>query len=101
MTLSTVITMLVGLGIPLLVALITKARLGAPWKVLISLFLTTASGIIASQIGESTSTLSGWGHIALSILMTYLTAAVSYLATWKPSGVAEKLNSSTERFGIG
>jgi hypothetical protein len=33
--------------------------------------------------------------------MTYLSAAVSYLATWKPSGVAEKLNRSTKDFGFG
>lgn len=101
MTTSTIVTMLIGLGIPLLVALVTKARLSAPWKVLISLLLTTASGVVASQVGASPPSLSGWAHIALQILMTYLSAAVSYLATWKPSGVAEKLNRSTKDFGFG
>ena len=101
MTTSTIVTMLVGLLIPLLVALVTKARLSAPWKVLISLLLTTASGVVSSQVGASPPSLSGWGHIALQIVMTYLASAVSYLATWKPSGVADSINRVTKDFGLG
>jgi hypothetical protein len=93
--------MCVGLGIPLLVALLTREHLGGPWKALIALLLTTVSGVVASQIGAAPPTLAGWGHIALEVLMTYLSAAVSYLATWKPTGVTAAIESRTANFGIG
>ena len=77
MTTSTIVTMLVGLLIPLFVALITKAKLSEPWKALIILFFSTVSGVIASQVGPTPTSLSGWGHVALSILMTYVSAAAT------------------------
>lgn len=93
--------MLVGLLIPLLIAFVTKARLGQPWKALIVLFFSTVAGVIASQVGPVPASLSGWGHVMLSVIMTYLAAAVSYMATWKPTGVSTKINEATADFGIG
>jgi hypothetical protein len=101
MTISTIVAMIVSLGIPLLVAVIAKEALGPPWKALITLFLTTAAGVIASQIGAASPSLAGWGHVGLDVLMSYLTAAVAYLATWKPAGVTAAIHRATDPFGIG
>lgn len=101
MTLSTIITMLVGLGLPALIALVTKEALPDHLKVLILLALSTASGVVSSLAGSVPSTLSGWGHIALNILMTFLAGAAADVAAWKPSGALHAIAARTADFGIG
>lgn len=101
MTLSTIVAMVISLGIPLLVTLVTKTALSAPWKQLILLFFTTVTGVVTSLLGTLPTSLNGWEHLLLNVLMAYLAAAVAYLISWKPTGVIDALSRSTKDFGIG
>lgn len=101
MTISTIISMLIGVGIPLLVAFVTKETLPDRIKVLILLFLSTASGVVSSLVGAVPTTLSGWGHVALNILMTFLAAAAAEVAAWKPLGTTAAVARLSARFGLG
>lgn len=102
MTPSTLITMVVGLLIPALVALVTKESLPARAKVLIVLLLTTASGVLSGIESAPPSSLSGWEHVVLNILMTYVSAAAATVAPWIPgSTFVEHIERLTSDFGIG
>lgn len=101
MTVSTIISMLIGVVIPLLITVITKDALGQPWKQLILLLLTTTTGVLTSITGSLPSTLSGWEHALLNIVMTYISAAVAYLANWKESNTRQAIQRATANIGIG
>lgn len=101
MTLSTLITMLIGVGIPAIIALITKQRLNAKVKVLLTLFFTTVSGVLTSLLGAVPNSLTAWEHVLLNILMTYLAAAAADVAGWIPTGAKKAIEDGTRDFGIG
>jgi hypothetical protein len=93
--------MLLGLVFPALIALVTKESLPPHTKVLILLLLTTISGVLSSLLGSVPTTLAGWEHVALNILMTFLAAAAADVAGWKPSGATKAIIRHTSGFGIG
>lgn len=101
MSLSTIITMLIGLLLPMLITLVTKERLPAHIKVLILLLLSTVSGVTSSLVGSVPVTLTGWGHVALNILMTFVAAAAAQIAAWEPSGALKAVEGRTAKYGIG
>lgn len=98
---GTVITGLVGLAVPALIALVTRASLPAKGKVLLTLLLTTISGAVTSIVTWPT-TSSGWWLLVWNILLTFLAAAAADVAAWIPSGASKLLHAKTDkRFGIG
>lgn len=101
MSLSTIVTMFIGTMIPLIIALITKQRLNAKFKVLLTLFFTTISGVLTSLLGAYPTSLTGWEHVLLNVLMTYLAAAGADVAGWIPSGAKKVVETATPEFGIG
>lgn len=102
MTLSTLLSLLVGLGIPALVAFITRESLPEKVKALILLFLSTASGLISALVTNPPTGWSTWEHILLNIVLTYVAAAASLVATWVPIGANKAIHAATDKhFGIG
>jgi hypothetical protein len=71
MTLSTIISMIVGVFLPLLVAAITRDALPEKYKVLILAFLSAVSGALTSVLGALPTTLTGWEHVALRSLVLW------------------------------
>ena len=100
MTLSTLVSMLIGVVLPLAMLAITKNKLSPLVKGLILLFFSTVAGVWTSLAGAVPNTLTSWEHVLLNILMTYLTAAVSFVAAER-TGVATKVTTATKGFGIG
>lgn len=93
--------MLIGLGLPLLVALITRQTL-APWlKVGLLALFSAISGAVTSLAGTLPTTLTGWQHLALNILMTFAMAVAASSGAWKPAGTVAAIDRRTSRFGIG
>lgn len=100
------ITALVGLVIPALVALVTKETLQAWAKSLILLLLSTASGILAGVAGNPPHSWTEWKTIIVAILVTFVSAAASQVAVWAPkTGAFAHLRALIDRktgtIGIG
>jgi hypothetical protein len=101
-TLSTIVSMLIGAFIPALEAVITKENLPAHLRVLILLALTTISGALSSVLGSLPSSLNGWEHLALNVLLTFAIAAAADVAGWIPSGASKAIHKATDSWvGIG
>jgi len=100
MTLSTLISMVIGLVLPLVTYAITRDKLNATAKALILLFLSTVTGVWTSLAGAVPTNLTSWEHVLLNLLMTYLMAAVSYIAS-QHTTVAARIKTATKGFGIG
>lgn len=80
-----IITALVGLIIPALVALVTKETLPAWAKSLLLLLLSTAAGILAGVTGSPPQSWTEWKTVLVAILVTFVSAAASQFAVWQPS----------------
>jgi hypothetical protein len=100
-TTSTIIAMLVGLGIPAVVALVTKETLPLHLKALLTLFLTTAAGVLSGIASSPPSNLSEWEHVVVNIVLAYMSAAAATIGTWAPTGLLIRISRATQRFGIG
>lgn len=101
MTPSTILTMLIGLGLPLLVALVTKDVAPAWVKVGLLALLSAISGAVTSLAGTLPTTLTGWQHLALNILMTFAMAVAADIGAWKPAGTTPAITRKTSHFGLG
>jgi hypothetical protein len=101
MNASTLLTMLVGVGLPLLVAAVTKESLSVRSKTLILAFLSAVSGILTGIIGHVPVGLNAWEGVGLDILLTFVTAAAADIKAWEPTGVTPAVARKTARFGIG
>ena len=101
MTVSTFVSMLVGLGIPALVALITREALPAKVKALLLLLLSTATGILSGLVTNPPQSWSTWEHVLLNIVLTYVAAAASLIAGWIPTGANKAIERATDRIGFG
>jgi hypothetical protein len=97
-TVSTIVSMVIGVGIPALAAFITREGLPPRLKILVLLFLSTATGVVSAVITELPTTSAGWWHLVLTVLMTYATAAVSQVQAWVPSGATKAIHRSSDRF---
>ena len=93
------LTMFVGLVIPLIVAFVTKAKASAPLKTAVNVVLAIIGGALAPVIAQG-------GHLvykdfAYSIILAVLTAAAIHQGVYKPIGVTSAVNGATPNFGFG
>lgn len=101
-TASTIVAMLIGFLLPALSAFITKEALPNPWKALLLLLLSTATGVLTSVLGALPTTSDGWWHLVLNVLMAFAVAASSDTNIWERSGATARIHAATDRFiGIG
>jgi hypothetical protein len=101
MNASTVVTMLIGLGIPALIAFVTKESLNAHAKVLLLLFLTTVSGALTAAVGNLPPDLNAWEHVAFNIFITFAAAGIADVSGWTPSGAKAAIHRASSSFGLG
>jgi uncharacterized membrane protein len=101
---STVVTMIVGLAIPALLALVTRASIPARAKVLVTLALTAISGVVASVVTWPSSG-SGWLHLLLNVILTFVAAAAADPTLFRRSATASYIadihNATDRHFGVG
>lgn len=101
MTGGAVLAMIVGVVIPAAVALVTRESL-PPWvKEALLLLLSTATGVVTAVVTSPPTTLSGWEHLALNVLVAFVAAEASDLAQRK-TGTVTAIHAATDRhFGLG
>jgi hypothetical protein len=95
------IACLVGVAIPAVVAFITKEALPEAVKALILLFLSTATGILSALASTPPAGWAQWQHVLISIVVTFVAAAASQYAAWKPTGAHAVIAKASAGFGIG
>lgn len=101
-TITTIVSMVIGVGIPALSAFITRETLPPKFKALVVLFLSTVIGVVSSLINELPTTANGWWHLVLTVLMTYAVAAASEVQGWIPLGAVRWIHRKTDKaFGLG
>lgn len=101
MNLSTLISLLVGTGLPLLTAVITKETLNPKLKALVLILLASITGVLTSILGSLPTSLSGWEHVLLNILAAFIAAAAADFKAWDPFGTVVSIHKATSKFGLG
>ncbi len=102
MTAGTILSMLIAIVVPALVAIVTRASL-PPWahQALLTLF-ATITGVVSAVVTSPPTNLSGWEHLVLNIVVAFVAAEASSYAQEKAQAT-KALHHATDhlRFGIG
>lgn len=91
---------LLGLAVPLLVALITKRWASQGLKAILNLVLAAVSGAIAPVLAGNGGPDS-IGELFNLILNSFITSIVVYYGLYKPTGVSAAFADATARVGLG
>jgi VIT1/CCC1 family predicted Fe2+/Mn2+ transporter len=98
---STLIAMAVGVFIPLITTFVTKEKLPAHIKVLVTLFFSMATALLTSLESTPPKSFSAWEHVLLNFAMTFLSAAAADVIAWIPAGTKKAIEDRTKSFGLG
>lgn len=93
-----VLSMVVGIVLPILVSLVTKQVTDAGTKAVIVAALAGVSGFLTEAI--NVGGFSGgfdWWAAGLTALMTFVVAVASHYGLWQPTGVDAKASRSLRR----
>lgn len=93
------LTFVAGTVIPLLTALVTKARASSRLKSLVTLALSVLGGAVTYLL-DNNGTVQAQALIS-NVVTTYLAAGVTYNNLWKPTGIAPALAATSAESGIG
>lgn len=93
------LSLLTGTVVPLLVAVVTKARASSTVKGVANLVLSFAAGALAFM--ASADGAVAWQEVVGGGLSAWLTSGVAFHNLWKPLGTAQAVATSTGSFGIG
>ncbi len=93
------LTLLSGAVLPLLISVFVKANVASNVKVAANVILSMAAGGLAFLITNDGS--AQWQELVNAMILAYLASNVSYLGTYKPTGLTESINDKTANLGIG
>lgn len=96
------LTFLVGTLIPVLVALVTKARASSRTKAVANALLSALSGALVVAIAQEGRI--DVGHVAIGVAVTWFSSVSSHFGLLKPTGVtgAEgSVQQATAQLGVG
>lgn len=93
------LNVVVGLVIPLLVALLTKSKASSGLKASLNLLLSAIGGVVMAAVQNDGKFLVS--EAAVGILTVWLPSIVSYVGLWKPTKVAPALAAATANVGVG
>jgi hypothetical protein len=99
--LTTLVSLLVGMVLPALTAVVTKEHLPAWIKQAVLLLLATVTGVLTSLIGAVPTTVSGWLAVLTNIALTFVAALAAQFGLWEHTGAGPAITRATARFGIG
>lgn len=94
---------IIGAGVPLLVALFTKARATVATKAWLGNILATIGAIAVGLQSDDTD----WRTLASNVIAAVLALQASYRQVWKPTAIVGppeqpgKLDAATQGFGLG
>lgn len=87
-----IISLLVGVVLPLLTGLVTTTNISAGVKAVILLVLSGATSVLSEFVQSLTAgTAFDWGAVLLAALGTFLVGVGSHFGFYKPTGVAVAL----------
>lgn len=91
---------LLGIVVPILVALITK-RYAQKWvKALSNILLSAVAGVLAPILAGDTAPHS-LGAVFNGIVNAFIVSIVAYYGIFKPTGIVDALQNKTGGFGVG
>lgn len=93
------ISALLGLLLPLVVALLTKYDVAPGVRIWVNMFLSAAAGAVGTLIASDGG--FAWVTFILSSVAAFLTSALAYMGVYKPTGAAAGVASKTASFGFG
>jgi hypothetical protein len=91
------ISMLSGVVIPILVAVVTKMSAGSHVKAIANAFLCAVSGALATVIPGAWD----WASFGIAALSTWAVSVASHYGLWKPTGASGTVQTATAGVGIG
>jgi len=92
------LTFLAGVGIPLLVAIVTKSTASKRVKSILNALISLASGLVIVAIDHGGSLDA---HYGLGAFYTWVSSIATYYGLLKPTGTSEKVSNATSGFGVG
>lgn len=95
-----VASILLGFGLPLLVAVVTKIKAARAIKAACLLALSIITGLVTTSVGSDGGAVIS-STALISAIIAWVTGMASYYGLWKPSGVAGSVAQKTDGFGIG
>lgn len=93
------ISMLISVGIPLLVGVITKLHASQALKGALNALLSAATAALTDYLAHPKHV--AWYILVLNIGINFAISEASYYGIWKPTGIANGLQNATANFGIG
>lgn len=88
---SQYLSAIVGVVIPILVAIVTKHSTSATVKSVLLLLLSGVSGFLTEMINDAAF---NWQQALFGAILTFVVGVASYFGLWKPTGVDAKLKES-------
>lgn len=95
------ISLAIGVVIPLLTNLLAKENVSAGLKALIAGLLAAVSGALSGALTSPPKGVGAWEQILLGIAVAWVAALTSYVAAYKPLGVSAWVERKTARIGVG
>jgi len=100
-TLSLALAVVVGVIIPGLTAVVTREHASDRLKGLMTGLLSGLSGGLLCAFTSPPVNVREWVLVLEVIGLTWVSAVVSYLLAWKPSGASKAVAAATSGFGVG
>ena len=94
-------SLLVGTVLPGLTALVTHENASPRVKALLTAVLAGATGAVSGFLITPPHGWAQWQQVVSAIAVAWITAVISYLGGWKPTGAAGFVARKSARFGIG
>lgn len=95
----TTLAALIGLAVPLLVALLSKTHASDGLKVILNLVLTAAGSVALTLVGGEGA--FAWAAFVNAWVAAFVTSVTAYYGAYKPSGISGGVQTATGAFGFG
>lgn len=91
---SQYLSALVGVVLPILVALVTRHATSPAIKSLLLLLLSAVSSVLTEALNDAAF---NWQQSIFGAVLTFIVGFATYLGLWKPTGVDDKLKKVGEK----
>lgn len=97
---SSLISVVIGIVIPGLTALITKEHASDRLKAFLTALLAAVTGGLNGALTALPHGWTQWEAILWQIFVAWVAAGVAYLTGWKPTGASNTVTKKTATFGL-
>lgn len=88
-------SLLVGSGLPPLIAILQQPRWSTPVKAVVTLLVCLLVGTVNVVLNDVALDFGNWRAILTSILILLVAAYSTYQSFWKPTGIAPAIERGT------